>query len=160
MTLASSFKFGRAAGALTLAIFLAGCNPPSVQKVIDEAKAKEEAAKPRLENPVVTVAQEEGREVYDRYLLGTWAPENACDNPRLRWTFEDETFTRPTNITDLKRPCKLAVVEALAGGKYAIAGFCPRLELADEPTVVPLTRIGNDKIIIANVGGGALQKCE
>lgn len=147
--------------ALTLLITgLAACEaPPSVQKVIDEAEAREQAAKPKLDNPVLNVAREEGREIYDRYLLGKWAPENACGSDRMAWTFNEDSFDRPAALSDLTKPCSLAVIEALADGSYAIAGFCPRLELEDEPVVLPVTRIGNDQIIIPGVGGGALFKC-
>lgn len=146
--------------AFAIAAALAGCDaPPSVQKVIDEAEARDAEAAPKLDNPVLNVAQEEGREVYDRYILGEWAPKDRCENENLLWKFEADAFTRPGPLSDINRPCKLAVIEALTDGRYAIAGFCPQLTAADTPVVVPLTRINNDQIIIPGVGGGALYKC-
>lgn len=152
--------FARLTTALILIGGLYACNaPPSVQKVIDEAKAKEEAAQPRLDNPVQSAAQDEGREVYFRYLTGRWAPQDKCGNADLQWTFAQDSFSRPRNLSTVIKPCKLALVEALDDGSYAIAGYCPRLELEDEPVVIPLTRTGDEQIIIAGVGGGALVRC-
>lgn len=153
-------SFVRMTATLLLPLALIACEaPPSVQKVIDEAEAKAEADKPRLDNPMQTAAQDEGREVYLRYLLGDWAPKDRCETDRLRWTFSQETFARPGALSDINKPCKLAVVEALDNGSYAVAGFCPRLEQEDEPVVLPITRIGNDQIIIPGVGGGSLARC-
>ena len=84
---------------LTATLLLPACKaPPSVQKVIDEAKAQEDAAIPRLEDTSVRLAQEEGREVYDLYLLGDWAPQDSCDQDGLIWTFNPDNFKRPQAV--------------------------------------------------------------
>ncbi len=144
---------------LALAVLPACDAPPSVQKVIDEAEAKKTAAAPPLDNPVQSVAQEEGREVYMRYLLGDWAPKSQCDNDGLRWTFSEDSFTRPSTLSTIAKPCRLEIVEALDDGSYAVAGYCPQLDVQDEPVVLPLTRVNDDHIIIPGVGGGALFRC-
>ena len=140
---------------------LSACDaPPSVQKVIDEAEAQKAKTTPPLDNPMQSAAQDEGREVYTRYLLGDWAPKSQCDNDGLRWTFAQDSFTRPSTLSSIAKPCRLEVVEALDDGSYAIAGYCPRLDVEDEPVVLPLTRINDEHIIIPGVGGGALYICE
>ena len=129
--------------------------PPSVQKVIDE-KAEEKAVReaPKMTSPVLKVAWEDGREVYDRYLLGKWSPEGTCENVDTQWTFDEETFSRPD-----EKPCTLAVIESLQDGSYALAGYCPRLKTQDEAEVVVVTRNGRDKIIIPGKKGGPLVRC-
>ena len=148
------------ASIIAIAVLTACDAPPSVQKVIDEAEAQKAKATPPLDNPMQSVAQDEGREVYMRYLLGDWAPKSQCDNDGLRWTFTQDSFTRPSTLSSIARPCRLEVVEALNDGSYAIAGYCPRLDVEDEPVVLPLTRINDEHIIIPGVGGGALYACE
>lgn len=128
--------------------------PPSVQKVIDAEEAKVEAAKPRLENPAQTAAQQAGREFYDLYIQGVWAGQGACDNGS-KWTFESDKFTTSQN-----RTCRFAVAEELTDGSVALAGYCPRIKLDEEPVVMTITRTGRDKIVInSDFGGGPLEKC-
>lgn len=139
-----------------LALSLCACEaPPSVQKVLDE-KAEEEARRfePQMDDPVLGVARETGLEVYKRSLLGNWAPENSCENAALKWELTEESFVRPE-----EEPCKLAVVEELQNGSYAVAGYCPRIETQDEAELVLITRISADNIIIAGAKGGPLVRC-
>lgn len=145
---------------LTTLFALTACNaPPSVQKVIDEAEAQKDDAKPRLVNPVITQAQSEGREVYDLYLKGRWAPEGQCTNAALLWEFKEDSFARPKALSDRDAPCKLEAIEALADQSYAVVGYCPRLKLADEPVLVKVVRIDRTNIIVQGLGGGALMAC-
>lgn len=144
----------------TLLLSLTACKaPPSVQKVIDEAEAQKEDAKPRLVNPAITQAQSEGREVYDLYLKGSWAPEGQCTNTALLWEFKEDNFERPKALSDRDAPCKLEAIEALADQSYAVVGYCPRLKLADEPILVKVVRVDRSNIIIQGLGGGALMAC-
>ena len=145
--------------ALALASLSACKAPPSVQKVIDEAEAQKEEAKPRLVNPVITQAQSDGREVYDLYLKGKWAPEGQCTNSALLWEFKDDSFARPSALSDRNEPCKLEAIEALADQSYAVVGYCPRLKLADEPILVKVVRVDRSNIIVQGLGGGALMAC-
>lgn len=143
-----------AIGAAVLA--LSACQaPPSVQKVLDE-KAEEEARRltPQMDDPVLGVARETGLEDYNRYLLGQWAPQGACGDAAVQWRLTDESFARPE-----EEPCKLAVVEALQDGTYAIAGYCPRVETQDVAELIRITRAGPDNIIIAGTKGGPLVRC-
>jgi hypothetical protein len=112
-----------------------------------------------LENPIITMAQQDGREVYTRYIMGKWAPQGKCDSAALAWVFEDDSFKRPSEISTGDKGCKLAVTETLNDGSLAVAGYCPRLELEDEAVLVSISRQGAQNIIIPGVGGGALLKC-
>jgi len=144
-----------------LLLSLTACKaPPSVQKVIDEAEAQKEDAKPRLVNPVITQAQSEGREVYDLYLKGRWAPEGQCSNTALVWDFKDDNFSRPKALSDRDAPCKLEAVEALADQSYAVVGYCPRLKLADEAILIKVVRVDRKNIIVQGLGGGGLVACD
>ena len=138
-----------------LPLTLMACQPPpSVQKAIEEAEAEEEAAKPRLADPVLRAAREDGREVYNLYLTGRWSPDGTCALEGSTWEFKAETFTRPN-----ERACTIEVVETLQDGSYAVAGYCPRLETQDEAEVFTFTRQGSGRIIILGVKGGPLKKC-
>ncbi|MEE9347060.1 MAG: hypothetical protein V3U82_02615 [Robiginitomaculum sp.] len=130
-----------------------------MQRAIDEAKAEEEAAKPRLENPAITAAQQDGREVYTRYIMGKWAPQDRCNSAAIIWEFGEDFFKRPNEISVGSTACKLAVTEALNDGSLAVAGYCPRLELEDEAVLISISRQDAQNIIIPGVGGGALIKC-
>ncbi|WP_017931716.1 hypothetical protein [Robiginitomaculum antarcticum] len=138
-----------------LMLSVAACDaPPSVQKVIDAEEAKIEAAKPRLENPAQTAAQEAGREFYDLYVKGDWAAQGACDSS-AKWTFEADKF-----ITSQNRTCRFAVAEELPDGSIAVAGYCPRIQLDEEAVVMRITRTAPDQIVInSDFGGGPLVKC-
>ena len=138
------------------AAFLSACEaPPSVQKVIEQEKAKEEAAKPRLENPAQRAAQEAGLEFYKIKLLGRWAPQGTCYDDKAGWTLKETSFQPPRQT-----PCRLEVVEELQDGSVAIAGYCPQVEY-NAPTVLTVTLTGLDTMILnAERGGGPLVKCD
>lgn len=139
------------------ALSVSGCKaPPSVQKVIDEKEAEKEAAKPRLENPAQIAAQQAGREFYDIFIKGTWASDGMCSAPSAtKWVFEADKFT-----TARDRTCRLAVAEELPDGRVAVAGYCPRIKLDEEPVIMTIGRTGRGKIVInSDFGGGPLVKC-
>ncbi len=138
------------------ALSVSACDaPPSVQKVIDAEEAKKEAAKPRLQNPTQIAAQEAGREFYNIFVKGTWAPAGTCGSDASKWVFEADKFT-----TSRDRTCRFAVAEELTDGRIAVAGYCPRIKLDEEPVVMTIGRTGKDKIVInSDFGGGPLQRC-
>lgn len=133
--------------------------PPSVQQVIDKAQAEEAANAPRLVDPVLSAAQAEGRELYRAFLIGNWAPADMCESANLRWSFSEEVMSRPADLSNSDKPCKLAVTEALQDGSIAVAAYCPRLDADDEAVVYAITRRDQNSIIVPGIGGGTLSRC-
>lgn len=138
------------------ALVISACKaPPSVQKVIDEKVAEDaEQNAITLTDPLLSIAQRTGRELYTRELIGQWAPEGSCGQEAVVWNFTEEDFARP-----LEQPCPVAIVEELKNGNYAIAGYCPRLTTMDEAEVVVFSRAERGKIIVQGAKGGPLIKC-